>query len=377
MNKVIGKIISFLGNMVPTTNLILFHSFPDIADNTYAMCKYLHEQGVDQKFRFVWLIDDVKSIELYNIVLEKNGVKAQLVKRISVKGIWFFIRARYVFVSHGLFDSIVLKQHPDKIINLWHGMPLKLLGASEKRGIPSSSNFNYVISSSRLYQKIMAEAFATTIDKVLVTGQPRCDLLFESTDWFEVVGINRSVYRKIGIWLPTYRKSIIGDVRVDGEFIERCVSFLDETDLKRLDKFLHTENILLLLKIHPMDALQNSSFDDFENIVLIKPQGFHSQLYPLLGACDFMLTDYSSVFIDYQILRRPMGFVMNDINSYKNNRGFYFDDLEEALPGPILSDLDSICSFIKSPVYVGKSICFNDFYDNKASKRICDFLNIS
>ena len=158
MNKVIGKIISFLGNMVPTTNLILFHSFPDIADNTYAMCIYLHEQGVDQKFRFVWLIDDVKSIVLYNNVLEKNGVKAQLVKRISVKGIWFFIRARYVFVSHGLFDSIVLKQHPDKIINLWHGMPLKLLGASEKRGIPSSSmSYHRVDYSRKLWQRLLRQ----------------------------------------------------------------------------------------------------------------------------------------------------------------------------------------------------------------------------
>ena len=376
MRKFISNVFSFIANLVPTMNIILFHSFPDVADNSFAMCRYLHLNGYDQKYSFVWLIEDVEKEDLLHKVLEKEGIKAQLIKRISFRGIWMFIRARYVFVSHGLFDAIKLKQHPDKNINLWHGMPLKLLGASEERGVPSSSNFDYVVSSSKFFQNIMAEAFAATKDKVLITGQPRCDLLFEPTDWFDSVGIYPAQYKSVGIWLPTYRKSIIGDIRVDGDYNDRGVSFLGEAELLKLDSFLREVNVLLLLKIHPMDALQNASFDDFTNIVLIKPQEFHFQLYPLLGSCDFMLTDYSSVFIDYQILRRPMGFVMDDIDSYKSTRGFYFEDIEQALPGPILSNLEELCSFIQSPSYIENDINFNDYFDNQSSKRICEFLEI-
>lgn len=376
MKAFISKIVSFFASLIPTTKVILFHSFPDVADNSFAMCRYLHQQGFDKEYLFVWLIDDSNKKVSLNDFLEKEGICAQLVNRITFRGIWMFIRARYVFVSHGLFDVIKLKQHPDKIINLWHGMPLKHIGASEERGIPCSTNFNYVISSSNFFQPIMAEAFATTTNKVLITGQPRCDLLFEPTDWFDSVGINPLKYDKVGIWLPTYRKSIIGDIRVDGDYNDHGVSFLTDSEMQELDLFLKSENILLLLKIHPMDALQNVPFDSFDNIVMIKPQDFHSQLYPLLGACDFMLTDYSSVFIDYQILQRPMGFVMNDIESYKNSRGFYFKDLEEALPGPVLSDFEMLCNFIKHPVYTESGINYNDFYDKESAKRICDILKL-
>lgn len=377
MKRYISRFLSFFASIVPTKNIILFHSFPDVSDNSFAMCRFLHSKGLDNQYSFVWLISDYSKKELCSSILEKEGIKAKLVKRISIRGIWLFIRARYVFVSHGLFDSIHLSQHSDKIINLWHGMPLKLLGASEKRGIPSSTNFDYVISTSALYQNIMAEAFATTKDRVLVTGQPRCDLLYEPTDWFDSVGLTPSKYNRIGIWLPTYRKSIVGDIRVDGEYNDNGVSFLEEVDMRRLDKFLVSENIILLLKIHPMDALQNASFDGFTNIILIRPQDFHSQLYPLLGACDFLLTDYSSVFIDYQILRKPIGFVMNDIESYKTSRGFYFEDIEKALPGPILSDYDNLCGFIKSPFVLTNEIDYNEFFDNKSSERICEFLHLN
>ena len=375
MIKIASKIFSFLASLIPTKNIILFHSFPDIADNSYAMCRYLHSCGIDNKYSFVWLIAEYNKKDIFQKNLEKNGIKAILVKRLSFMGLWYYIRARYVFVTHGLFDAIHLRQFPDKVINLWHGMPLKLLGASEKRGIPCSSNSNYVVSTSHLYQKIMAEAFSISIEKVLITGQPRCDLLFEATDWFDSVNIKRNNYRKVGIWLPTYRKSILGDVRVDGDFNDHGVSFLDENELRKLDNYLVSNNLLLLVKIHPMDALQHVNFIDYTNLIFIKPKDFHSQLYPLLGACDFLLTDYSSVFIDYQILHRPMGFVMNDIESYKYSRGFYFDDIVKALPGPILSSFEMICEFIEHPTYVDSEIIYNDFNDNKSSKRIWDYLS--
>lgn len=375
MYKVVSKIFSFFASLVPTTNVILFHSFPDVSDNSYAMFRYLHFRGVDKSFSFVWLVDDVKQQSLKEI-FEKEGIQALLIKRKSVRGIWMFIRARYVFMTHGLFDEIHLHQHKDKIINLWHGMPLKRLGASEDRGIPCSTNFDYIVASSLLYQKIMAEAFAMTADRVLVTGQPRCDLLFEQSDWFELNGINRFKYSRIGIWLPTYRKSIIGDIRVDGEYNEHGVSFLDEKDMKNLDMFLQKENVLLLVKIHPMDALQNLSFDDFNNLFFIKPQRFKSQLYPLLGSCDFLLTDYSSVFIDYQILHRPIGFVMNDIETYKNSRGFYFEDIENVLPGPILNTYQALVEFLISTPLIKSKIPFNKYSDAKSCERIALRLEI-
>lgn len=376
----LSKMISSIASLIPTTNIVLFQSSPDYSDNAYAMCRYLNEKMTRGKWKFVWIIVDWERKDAVLSEMRRDGINAQLVKHQSIKGIWFFIRARYVFVSHGLYDAIKLHQHKDKVINLWHGMPLKKLGACDidKPGGSKScsTNFNYVISTSRFYQKIMAEVFATTVERVLVTGQPRCDLLFETTEWFSSKGINKGDYSRVGIWMPTFRKSIRGEVRVDGHYDEKAISFVNECDLDQLDVVLKETNTLLLIKIHPMDALQNTTFKPYSNIIVIKPRETSIPLYPLLGSCDFLLTDYSSVFIDYQILHKPIGFVMNDIEEYKNSRGLFIDDLEKNLPGPILSNLSMLIDFIRNPYVVNNNFDYNIFFDKYASERICKALKI-
>ncbi len=370
MKEFLGKLISLVANKIPTTNIIVFHSYPDYSDNPYALCKNLKENGIDQRYKFIWFYDVKANKETLLHRMREDGIVAKLVYRNSLPALWYYIRARFVFVSHGSFDFVPLKQHSDKNVNLWHGMPLKLLGASERGKDPCSFNFNYTIATSKLYQKIMAEAFACDTDRVLVTGQPRCDLLFEKTDWFDKQGIIKSQYDKIGIWMPTFRKSVFGEIRLDGTYNSNSISFLDFNKLVELDGFLKSINTLLLIKIHLMDALQNVDFPSFDNIKIIKPADFKSQLYPLLGECDFLLTDYSSVFVDYQIVHKPMAFVMDDIDSYKNTRGFYFDNLSDNLPGPIIDNYESLCEFLNKPYIKDNGINFNDFYDNHSSDRL-------
>lgn len=72
-----------------------------------------------------------------------------------------------------------------------------------------------------------------------------------------------------------------------------------------------------------------------------------------------------------------MGFVMNDIETYKNSRGFYFKDLEMVLPGPILSDYNMLYDFTQAPSYIEKDINYNHYFDNNYSKRICDILRLN
>jgi len=279
-----------------------------------------------------------------------------------------------VFETHGLFPFLKLSQHSDKHICLWHGMPLKKIGAS--LDFPCSPNCDYTISTSPLFRDLMAQAFSKPTYKVLLSGQPRCDLLFEKTDFFSATQFNKAQYRMVGVWLPTYRKSIIGDIRSDGDYSDGNISFLTLADLKKLDNYLYQLNDYLFIKIHLMDALQQFDFPLFHNIRIIKPQEFKHQLYPFISACDYLLTDYSSVFIDYELCDKPIGFVMNDIEAYNNTRGLYFSDLESILPGPIINNYQELVSFIRQPYSRESSIIFNQFHDNKAGERILAFLNI-
>ncbi len=131
----IRKIVSAIASYIPTTNIIVFNSVPDCSDNAYAICKFFSSTKGTKEYRMVWLVGDYGKKDELLTSLTNDGIKALVIKKVSLMGIWMFIRARYVFVTHGLFDGIKLHQHNDKVSCLWHGMRLETLGASAGGGI--------------------------------------------------------------------------------------------------------------------------------------------------------------------------------------------------------------------------------------------------
>lgn len=374
LKGIAGRVLSIIASRVPTCNQVCFSSTPDFSDNAYAMYQCFIRHGLQERFRLVWLIYDKEREREIRKKISSCGTETNVVYKYSIRGIWVYVRSRYVFETHGLYPFLKLNQHPDKHICLWHGMPLKKLGASI--GPVSSPNCDYTISTSAVFKDKMSQAFAKPEEKVLVSGQPRNDLFFEPSSFFKDIHFDKSRYRKVGAWLPTYRKSIFGELRNDGDYEDGKITFLSVPDLKRLDEELGRQESFLFIKIHLMDALQAYSFPGFQNIMIIKPSGFNYQLYPFLGSCDYLLTDYSSVFIDFDITGKPMGFVMDDIDEYRSTRGLYFDDLESVLPGPIIKDYDSLIKFIENPVRRPSSITLNEYNDDRSSERILEFLDV-
>jgi CDP-glycerol glycerophosphotransferase (TagB/SpsB family) len=255
-------------------------------------------------------------------------------------------------------------------------MPLKRIGCLDNKGPYYMDNSHILIATSEIFQDLIAQSFNRPFKDVLIIGQPRNDLMFEPTDFYDTFSINRSDYNSIGIWLPTYRASIEGDIRVDGNYSEEKISFLDIDNLKELDQFLVKKNNLLIIKIHPMDKIQDLKFCPFSNIIIIKPRNFKCQLYPLLGSTDYLLTDYSSVWVDYELLNKPMGFVIDDFEVYKESRGFTIPDILEQLPGKIITNIDELKNFIDNPqkYIVDSHDKFNKFKDNKSSERLVSHL---
>ena len=104
-------------------------------------------------------------------------------------------------------------------------------------------------------------------------------------------------------------------------------------------------------------------------------------LYSVLRETDILLSDYSSVIVDYLLLNKPIAMVFSDMSDYKENRGFHFNNIEEYMPGPIISCYDELveyfinCEMIndkweKKRIMIRNT--FNDFDDGNNSKRVCD-----
>ena len=72
-------------------------------------------------------------------------------------------------------------------------------------------------------------------------------------------------------------------------------------------------------------------------------------IYHIMNAFDGLITDYSSVYVDYMLLDKPIIFSCPDIEKYKNDRGFVVDDPTLLMPGimiktqkGLLENLDKI-----------------------------------
>jgi CDP-glycerol glycerophosphotransferase (TagB/SpsB family) len=373
--KLISKLISLI---IPTSKVLVFHSMPDYSDNSYAVYQHIINSTQYSNYELVWLISIKEKVKDLKKILEQTNQQTLVVYQYTIKACWYYYRAKYIFCTHGVFNDLTLYQN-NKFINLWHGMPLKVIGYMDKfqKG-QYPIRVDITIATSEKFKTIIAKSFHIDEEQVYLIGQPRNDLLFEQTSFFEKYNIDTKKYTKIGIWLPTYRKAIFGEFRIDGNYNEGQISFLGLNDLDLLDNFLQKSGILLILKRHQMDVLQMYSFPKYNNILILKTLNLNIQMYPLLGNTDFLLTDYSSVWVDYEMLKKPIGFVMDDIKEYENSRGFTIDNLNQMLPGPILSTLEQLKNFlINTDKYIYETgDLFNKYKDNLSSTRLLEKLQL-
>ena len=315
--------------------LILFISNPDYADNGYAVFRYMLEHKDCFDFNFCWLFDDIaRNKPLLEDEMNHlfNGTRVKCYRRKSFLGILMAFRARYIFNTCGLFTFIKFHQN-DKRINMWHGMPFKRISSNYPNG-------DYSIATSKLFVPIMSDGLKIPVNRILLVGQPRNDFMFRP-DLLKRSIIEKE-YKKIGIWMPTFRRTTDG-VYNDGVFNEESISFVPFSKLVDLNTLLQDREALLIIKLHPLDVMQNKLIPNHSNIIILNNKNFHNKdLYPLLGVCDFLLTDFSSVAIDYEILNKPIGFTLDNIENYKKTRGFVLQDF----PGECLYNFDEMKSFI-------------------------------
>lgn len=372
MKGFIFKFISWIGSFYSNRKEFVFNSFPDYTDNPFALYLAVKRDSYFKDYKIVWLISEKKDYQRLKSEIEiDNRTKCYL--KSSIKGLWHIITCRYFICSHGLNPAIRFKT-PNKLINLWHGMPLKAIGALDtkydKRSIFDNTQIG--VASNQYFADLLAKCFGVESKFILPIGQPRNDLMFSPTDFYDIYNIDRNKYDKVGTWFPTYKKNIYTENRVDGTYEPGSIGPLSLEALHRLDKDLHAIDCLLVIKIHPMDANNLVDFGLFSNIVVVKTSSPKFQTYPFLGSTDFLLTDFSSVCIDYDILKKPMGFVIEDLDSYSKSRGFIVGDLKNFLPGNFLYTYEDIVHFIKESEtkYIDTGRRYNEYKDSHASERL-------
>ena len=93
------------------------------------------------------------------------------------------------------------------------------------------------------------------------------------------------------------------------------------------------------------------------------------QVTSLLREIDILLTDYSSIYIDYLLLNRPIVFITDDFDAYHDNRGFVFDDPARYMPGEVVDDYNGLIRVLYKLIAKGE----DTFVDER--QRVCELMH--
>ncbi len=315
-----------------------------------AVYEYMLSSEKFKDYKFIWVVRD---LEKYAFLAENPNTtivkdKSKVFKKALAK-------AKYWIFNYRIYDHITPKKN-QIYVQCWHGTPLKRLGYD----IENSNNalnsieeikykyrtdakrFKYILSPSKFASEKFSSAWnlenTNQTHKVLEVGYPRDDFmsLYSKEDVKRIkadLGISED--KKILLYAPTWR---------DNQHTSGVgYTYSTELDFKALKDTLG-DDWVVLFRAHYLVA---NSFDFAEHEGFVYDVCSYSDINELYVVSDALVTDYSSVFFDYSILKRPMLFYMYDLVLYKDNmRGFYID-LNE-LPGPIVERQEDLFEKLKT-----------------------------
>lgn len=341
------KLIYILDWIIPKRkNGIVFYSFPDFSDNCFAMYRYLKTNGLDKKYHITWVVSNVERYRtLYPDVI--------FVRHHSIRSLWEMCRSHYIIRTHSFWANCYIPGRQVMCV-AWHYMLIKGYTKSDL-GAPHNG-FNHFCITSPLFAEMYSKLFNTDLDRFDVVGFPRNDdLLDYCPSLLEEMGL--SGFDKIILWMPTYRKR--RDGFSEGKTTDSGIPTLNISDISQLNIYLKAKNWCIVIKPHPA-ALDEIVDIKSENIRILTNDDIPNQytLYQFIGQTDAMISDYSSVWGDYLLLNRPIGFAFDDLEEYLKTRIIPLNPLESYMPGARIRNFIELVGFLdsleKEDVFVGE-----------------------
>lgn len=387
MLKKIRKVIYFIFKWLPIKKKIIFESQLDYFDNSKALFEKMIELELYKNYEFYWILEKdgmvccpehSKSIDIY----KSNNIFKLFINEIKLS--YHLNSAEYIFFSYLNFVRLIPKENQN-VINLTHGTSLK-----DTRGkyidVRYSTN---VITLSEFASNLRSKSLLGGRSKMISLGFPRNDLLF-NTDKQAILNsfnIDLNDYTKIIMWMPTFRRSKLRNDN-NTNLKHDLPIFKDKSELEFLEKKIEENKILLIIKPHPGQDLNYFPAFKNEHILVLTNSDFEDkniELYEFLSITDSLITDYSSVYIDYLLTEKPIGFTIDDLEDYKNGLGFLIDNPKNYMPGQMIKTSSDFIDFIEDLNNDNDNYkderekmlnLFHNQKDGKSSERILKYFNL-
>ncbi|MGO2745822.1 CDP-glycerol glycerophosphotransferase family protein [Microbacterium sp.] len=257
----------------------------------------------------------------------------------SLRGWWATARAGVLIVTHGQGDVNRYATSGAFLVQLWHGIPLKRIGldsaaTTQVPNVPGASILRRVVgllyrataqrirlmpAASDRSRGRLESAFALGNSRVVVTGEPRVDVLSAGTAQERrdaasalLSDVTRPLPRdaRTVLYAPTWR---------DGAEDPAIPSAADWVSLIAL---LEQQNSVLFVRSHPLGA---GAYQPPLPSTRVRMLGSDllPDVTPALPGIDALITDYSSLAYDVGLLGMPVLYLAPDAAEYAHTRGFY------------------------------------------------------
>jgi CDP-glycerol glycerophosphotransferase (TagB/SpsB family) len=306
-------------------------------DNSKYM--FLYSQKHYPNVNCYWVTSDVQLTQALNA----RGFK--VINRNTLKGMLTIIRAHSVFYSCFVSEVSFWLTAGAKSVNLWHGLPLKKIEFDINSGEYQAKYakefslnklawqlFNPVsfrrpdimFSPAPIFTAIFKRAFRIKKGKVIESGSPRTDIFFDKAlaaqdlKTYPNIILAKQQDKKTFLYMPTFRD-------VGGDFFAST-----GIDFEQLNNKMLALNAIFYIKAHPNAGLDNFQLDHYDHIKVI-PSAIDP--YPLMNYVDTLVTDYSSIYIDFLLVNKPIIFFAFDLENYQATcRDMYFE-YDQVTPG--------------------------------------------
>lgn len=329
-------------------------------------------------YKIVWLVNDFSKEFPEDIV----KVKSTLWNRA------YHLSTAATWVSNTRTFYGTRKRRGQRYIQTWHAtICIKPIGKYRGNLFPKmaylvsahdSKLIDFVLSGSAWCDHMYRDGLIYD-GKIIKTGTPRCDVLFNQRD--EKYQQIRNEYgllsnAKIMLYAPTFRGG--------SQNKNRMVNSEDTTvDFGRLICSLEKRfggKWYIFLRLHPqlaakMEKLKTGQVSDRLIDVSQKPD-----MNEIIAGSDAFLTDYSSAIFEANMINIPGFIYADDLKEYIADRGDLFFDMYE-LPFPVALNNDELMENIvhfdedeykqKTQLFIKK---VGIFEDGEASRRVVDLI---
>lgn len=340
-------VLSILCNILPMRKEIVLESNPDLSCNTYPLFRMMIDNKLNDEFKITWLVDDSSVYSEYNT---KNVFFLDIHPDSFWDRIKLYVRCNRAAVSITCNRYISKYCVSKKQLNIYicHGSPIK----DTKGSYSGLFQCDYFVSQSSFFDDSLCSIFGIKKEQILDLGFPRNDILFNQNLSINKLFSDISDYSKVIVWMPTFREHKNQKRKdSDSNFYYGIPIVNDEKQIIELNNCLKQENVLLVIKPHPVQDLSRIlKISGLSNLRVMYGEDLQKkgiQLNEFLQQTDALITDYSGVYFDYLLLDKPIGITLDDYQNYKAGIGVVFENLFDVLKGRYIFNNSDLISFIK------------------------------